>query len=270
MGVDQQVLYDFRETIRKDFPKFQVGVKDQSWLMEVCGFLARPFNDTFMTRFTTTLGHTVYFPSDEWYESDPDRAFRVLAHEYVHLFDQKKHWSFQGSYISPQILAVVPLATFMVLAWPWSWLVVMPVVGYLLACLVALWSKPASWVVLAAALIGFGVGAWFLVGWKLGVLLGGLLFLCPWPAPWRTKWELRGYTMNAALAVWSGRWSEVLRDRSILNFTGPNYFFMCWSGSKIRDALDRGAEKARSGELQRDPPYSTVHDFLRQRHLMGC
>jgi len=266
--IDQQAVRELEETIRQDIPKFKVVFKDKSWLMKVCGFLVRPFNAEFMARFTTTLGDTVYFPTTEWYGARPDRAIRVLAHEYVHLYDDKRHWTFQLSYIFPQVLALIPAVVFMVLAWPWSWLVLAPAVAYLLTCLIAMASRPVSLVFLALSLIGFGVGAWFLVGWKLFVLLGSLLFLIPWPAYWRTKWELRGYVMNTAFAVWWGYWSEDVRDRMALNFTGPSYFFMCWSSSKIRSALDQAAEKTEAGTIQQEDPYSTVREFLYQRHLL--
>jgi hypothetical protein len=266
MGADQQTLHDFKEAIRKEIPKFKVGAKDQSWLMKVCGFLAKPFNDKFMTRFTTTMGNTVYFPTEDWFESKPDRSLRILAHEYVHLYDYKKHWWFQVTYIFPQVLALLPAIVFMVLAWPWSWLVLVPAAAYLLTCLIALVSRPVSLAFLAMSLVGFGVGAWFLVGWKLLVLLGGLLFCIPWPAPWRTKWE--GYAMNVAFAVWWGYWSEKMRDGTVRIFTGPDYFFMCWSGSKIRSALDQAAENTKAGTLEKQEPYAMVRDFLYQRRLL--
>lgn len=268
MGIDPQVVQDFRGVIKQDIPKFEVKTKDRSGLMKVMGFLLRPFNAEFMTRFTTTIGNTVYFPSAEWYELNPDRVLRVMAHEYVHLWDNKEHSLFKLSYLFPQILVVLPMIAFMILAWPWSWLVLAPVVVYLLACLIALASRPVSLMFLGLSLIGFGVGAWFLVGWPLFVLLGGLVFLIPWPAPWRTKWELRGYSMNVAFAVWFGYWSEEMLSRVAPHFTGPNYYFMCWSGSKIRSALTQAAEAAKAGKLQEDHPYKAVHDFLYQRSLL--
>lgn len=268
MKVDQQTLNDFKAVIRKDVPKFQVGAKDRSWQMRACGFLARPFNDKFMERFTTTWGNTVFFPNESWYEERPDRALRILAHEYVHLYDQTQHWWFQASYIFPQVLFVIPAVVFAVLAWPWSWLALMPLAAYLIACVVALLTRPGALGLLGLMLVGFFVASWFLVGWKVFVLLGGCVLLVPWPAPWRTKWELRGYAMNAAFAVWWGYWSTEVRDRMTTKFTGPTYFFMSWSGSKIRALLDQAAENARAGTLEKTKPYSTVRDFLYQRRLL--
>jgi len=270
MIVDQQAVREFEETIRKDIPKFKVAFKDKSWLMKVCGFLTRPFNAEFMTRFTTTMGNTVYFATQEKYGARLDGTLRILAHEYIHLYDNKQHpLTFQPSYIFPQVLALLPALAFMILAWPWSWLVLVPAVAYVLTCLIAMGSRTVSLIFLGLALIGFGVGAWWLVGWKLLVLLGGLLFLIPWPAPWRTKWELRGYSMNVAFAVWWGYWSDDVRERMVPHFTGPNYFFMCWSGSRVRTALDQAVDKVRTGELAKEKPYKTVHDFLYERRLLG-
>lgn len=262
-------LRDFREVIQKDVPKFTVAFKDQSALMKLLGFLARPFNATFMTSYTTTLGNTVYFPTESFYESYPDKTLRILAHEYVHLYDGQKHWSFGLSYVFPQILAVLPIIAFAVLAWPYSWLVLLPFVAYLLSAVLAIWSRVAFWIALVLLLGGAGVLGWFLVGWKLAVLGGVVLPLIPWPAYWRTKWELRGYSMTVAMIVWTyGEISPEAVSRVASKFVGPDYFCMSWSRSKIEKALTQAGEDAGSGALQTSQPYKAVHDFLYERNLL--
>jgi hypothetical protein len=269
MGVDIQTLRDFRETIQQDIPKFRVGFKDQSALMKVLGFLARPFNGTFMTSYTTTMGNAVYFPTEVFYEDRPDRTLRILSHEYVHLYDGKEHKLFQPSYLFPQILAVIPLIVFAVLAWPYSWLVLLPFVAYVLSAVFALWSRAAFWVSLVVLLGGVGVLGWLLVGWKLLILLGLILPLIPWPAYWRTKWELRGYAMTVGMIVWThGSCSPEVVTRVATKFVGPDYFFMSWSRKKIEGALTKSCAEAASGALQKTPPYKAVHDFLSQRNLL--
>ena len=109
---------------------------------------------------------------------------------------------------------------------------------------------------------------WLVAWWRLLGLVAAVACLPPWPAPWRTKWELRGYSMNVAFAVWFGYWSEEMLSRVTPHFTGPNYYFMCWSGSKIRSALAQAAEAAEADKLQEDHPYRAVHDFLYQRGLL--
>lgn len=264
--LDAEALKAFVGVIRKDIPSFKVAFKDESKLMALLGFLAYPFNSAFMERYTTTWGNTVYFVSKGAYVGKPDKSFRILAHEYVHLSDSKLHpFTFKLSYMFPQVLVLLPLLTFAVLAWPHSWIALLPFVSYVLACGAARLSKPLFWVVLPLLLGGTGVLAWWFTGWWAMVLLGVLLFAVPWPAYWRTKWEKRGYGMNVALAWWLYKvFTPGYLDRIVGQFTGPGYFFMCWSGSKIRASMTGYNLLAKSGDLQNEHPFSVVHSFLRE------
>jgi hypothetical protein len=261
--LDHEALRDFEQVIKSHVPGFEVGFKDTSKLMAVLGFLARPFNSQFMERYTTTWGKGVYFPSKAHYLRDPARSFRVLAHELVHLWDGKWNKSFKLTYSLPQLLILLPLLAYGVLAWPHSWIVLLPFVSYLLGCVAARWSAIAFWVVFALLLGGTGVAAWWFTGWWGFVLLGAVLFLIPWPAYWRTKWEIRGYGMNVALIWWLyQRYSDRQIEGIVKQFTGPGYFFMCWSGDKIRLAMRKYRAQAETGELQQEHPYGYVRSFL--------
>lgn len=93
----------------------QVAYKDNSWLMKVLAKILF-FNKGFMTKFTTTLGSTVYFPSEEYVSENPRRAVSILMHEAVHVHDSKKLTPvpFSLLYLSPQILALGALSAFWV------------------------------------------------------------------------------------------------------------------------------------------------------------
>ena len=265
--MDIWALQDFRAVIQKDIPKFGVGFKDRSVLMKLLGFLARPFNATFMTSYTTTLGNTVYFPSESFYESQPDRTLRILAHEYVHLYDGREHKLFGLSYLFPQILAILPVIVFAVMAWPFSWLVLLPLVAYVVSAVLAMWSRVAFWIAFVLLLGGIGVLGWWLVGWKLLILLGMILPLIPWPAYWRTKWELRGYSMTVAMIVWTyGHCSPEAVHQVASKFVGADYYFMSWSREKIETTLTQAAEQ--TAVFQEVPPYKAVYEFLGQRKLL--
>ncbi len=262
--LDTETLTAFEAVIRKEVPEFKVAFKDESKLMAVLGFLSYPFNSAFMERYTTTWGNTVYFPSKAFYLDKPGPSFRILAHEFVHLCDSKRHpVTFKSSYMFPQLLALLPLLAYAILAWPHSWIVLLPFVSYTLACAAARLAKALFWVVLPLLLGGTGALAWWLSGlWAL-VLLGIVLFAIPWPAYWRTKWELRGYGMNVALAWWLYKaFSPKYVEHIVQQFTGPGYFFMCWSSSKVRASMTGYNLMAESGDLQNRQPYGTVHSFL--------
>lgn len=269
MAIDLNTLRAFEVAIVKDIPGFKVVFKDRSKFMKFLGFLMYPFNDGFMTKFTTTIGDTVYFPSVSHYVNNPGPRLQTLAHEYVHLRDARDHpWTFKLSYLFPQILVVIPLIVFAVLAWPHSWLVLLPFVGYVLGALLARLSKVIFWVIFGLAVAGTIFLGWLLTGWAI-LSLAGLVLLGPWPAPWRTKWELRGYGMTVALGVWiSGSYGPKQLQYLVERFTGPDYFFMSWSGSKVEEALRLKAALAADGTLQGLPPYQMVHDFLYERSFL--
>ena len=82
----------------------KIRYKDQSWLMKAIAKLLF-FNKSFMIDYTTTIGSTVYFPSERWIKSSS--STKVLAHELVHIRDRKKiPFLFECIYLFPQTLAI--------------------------------------------------------------------------------------------------------------------------------------------------------------------
>lgn len=127
------------EVIRADIPGFRIAFKDESWVMRALGVLLF-FTPRFMTHFTTTIGRTVYVPTRAWLASHPDAAFRVLAHEYVHLWDAAKQGRlrWQATYLLPQLFALGALPSILAIWFGGRWL-------WCLAYLLALAPWPSPW-----------------------------------------------------------------------------------------------------------------------------
>lgn len=275
-------LQAFEAEVKQAIPGVEVRFKNGSAFMKVLGFLIYPFNPRFMDRYKTTIGKVVYFPSSEDYQGNPESSFQVLAHEFVHIWDRQQEgvW-FSLSYLFPQILAVIPLLVFGVLAWPYSWLLALPLAGWVLGSSTAklFAGKPslelnpkgplvAGWCVIGASMVATVFLSFFLLAWwKALVLLGGLACMAPWPAPWRVKWELRGYTMSIATIVWRlGRRPNM--DFFVQQFTGPPYLFMSWRKARIEQALNEAVQAAEGNALQGRSPYRLVYQFLSNRGLL--
>lgn len=94
-------------------PGFQVRFKNECRSQRLIGKLAWIFNKKYMTNYTTTLYPRVYFPNREFVEKDPTHAWKVLAHEYVHLLDNKQSpLGFRVRYGMPQLLGLLALGAF--------------------------------------------------------------------------------------------------------------------------------------------------------------
>lgn len=118
------------------FPDLQIKYKDQNPLMKVVGTLLF-FNPAFKTSFVTTIGDTIYWPSQEYVQTNPNGTSEVFIHECVHMYDEKRLGSlaFKAGYLFPQLLALPMLLLFFVLTWK----IVLPLV---LLCFLP-W--PAPW-----------------------------------------------------------------------------------------------------------------------------
>lgn len=206
--------------VKSHIPGLGVKYKNDSFLMKLLGVLIWPFNHRFMEDFTTTLKWTVYFPSKEFIEKDPDRAIMILLHEFVHLWDRKeKGVIFSLLYLLPQVGAALPLML----------------------------------------LLGIG---WF-APWWVSLILGLLvvLLLLPWPALWRARWEMRGYTMNLAYAYWvlgTTIDSEFIKEQ----FIGWNYYKMWPFEKDVQAHINLAKEAIRQNTL--DKPYRLAKNFIKE------
>ncbi len=118
--------------IGRKIPGFEVRYKDESIFMKILGFLLF-FNRKFMTRYTTTIGSKVYFPSRKFIEDKRSRAFKILSHEYMHLIDYKEHpIVFVLLYIAPQFLGLLSLGSILSIWFgPWYLLFLIALVFFL-------------------------------------------------------------------------------------------------------------------------------------------
>ncbi len=264
--MDTETLKQFEETLRKEVPGLKIKFKDESWIQRFVGLLTYPFNHRYQN-YKTTFGKTVYFPTrDSYYKSDT--SYIMLAHEFVHVWDAERDKLFRLKYVFPQVLVVLPLLAYAVLAWPFTWILLIPVVGYVLGA--ALAPKTMTLFILCMVLSGLltiGLG-WHFTGWKILLLLG-LVFLAPFPSPWRKEFELRGYGMNIAILQWmDGRVPSERMETIVRQFVGPAYFFMSWDRADILRTLEATRQQAQLGALQRISPYGLVFDFLYSRRLL--
>lgn len=100
------------------FPKLKIKYKNHSWFMKLLSVVFF-FSPGFMTRYTTTIGNTVYFPSKEFVQKHEVSSCIIVLHELVHLYDQKimSKSLFLFTYLFPQILSPICLLLIFLLTW---------------------------------------------------------------------------------------------------------------------------------------------------------
>jgi len=79
------------------------------------------FNKSFMTRYTTTIGNTIYFPSENFVRTYPVTAKTIFMHELIHIMDYNRlpGFSFAFLYLFPQCMFLFAIPIFMI-SWFWS------------------------------------------------------------------------------------------------------------------------------------------------------
>jgi hypothetical protein len=192
----------WEEVVLVHFPKAKVKFKDTSLFMKILAVLVYPFNREFSTRFITVIGTTVYFPSKVWLDANKDSAFKIVAHEFVHMVDSKGSLFYPIKYLFPQILILVSL--------------------------------------LASLQFLSHIFLWYLVC---------IVFIIPFPAYWRTQYELNGYAMTMYIDYWFNskmdrRYPIDGQAEYLANyFVSSQYYFMSWSRKYvIRELLTRFVE----------------------------
>jgi len=100
--------------LRAEFARFTIAQKSESRLCRLIDIALRVLTlghqRAFMTRYVTTLGSTVYVPS-EWAARDPTDQYITMRHEAVHL-RQFRRYTFLGM----ALIYLVPILP-MGLAW---------------------------------------------------------------------------------------------------------------------------------------------------------
>lgn len=113
----------------------EVKFKDESKLMKILGWVLF-FNSNFSKNFVTTIGSTVYYPSRDWIKNHHDASIKLLAHELVHIKDNKK-FSFLFGFLYLFPLSLLPLS--------FSCYLFMPFWAAALISLFCLLPFPAPW-----------------------------------------------------------------------------------------------------------------------------
>jgi hypothetical protein len=105
---DREIFEAIVALVKTRIPRFRIAYKSESVISKFLGTLVWPFNRRYLTHVTTTRFPVVYFPSKAYVENDYRRAWKVLAHEYVHLWDRYCYGPiFNVRYLSPQLLALL-------------------------------------------------------------------------------------------------------------------------------------------------------------------
>ncbi len=160
MTTNKEKFEKLSALIKTKVPSFQNKTKDKSFLFQkILGPVVKLFNKEFLTDYITTLGATVYWPNEASMESD--WAWKVLAHEYVHILDNKRNpIGFFTKYGLPQLLAILALGA---LGAFWSlWCLVC--LGFLL-CLLPLPSMGRTWAEMRGYTMSMATDEWS--GWEV-------------------------------------------------------------------------------------------------------
>lgn len=100
-------LTDLAQASKIYFPNLKIAYKNQSLFMRILGTIMF-FNKEFMNSYTTTIGSTIYFPSQLFIKMRPTSSAVVILHELVHLHDATKisQLLFGFLYLFPQSLLI--------------------------------------------------------------------------------------------------------------------------------------------------------------------
>ena len=197
-------------------------LKTESKFMKLLGVILWIINRRFMTHVTTTIGNTIYFPSQGWLDGadyddrfnpeqkkqlGSERAWKVASHEMVHFDDGKKAgqvW-FSLWYLFPLPLAVPALLAF------WN--------------------------------------VWFLLC---------LIALFPFPAPGRKYYEMRGYAATMAVQMWhENRVLAPPPKHVVQQFTSSSYYWMWPFKKKVTKELSIWIKKSRDLSITVEIPVLT-------------
>lgn len=130
MNRDKELFLALQAVIRTRIPDFRIKYKDQSKWQRLIGKLAF-FNRQYMTHYVSTFGTKVFYPSQEFVEQSYSRAFKILAHEYVHLMDRKRgKFFFELAYALPQFLFLFSLLSLLAFFYSNWWLLCLTALAF--------------------------------------------------------------------------------------------------------------------------------------------
>jgi len=148
-----------------------------------------------MRAASTTLGKTIFLPSEKWFEASSERAFAVLAHEFQHAMDRQR-FGFLGFYLRytfPQIIGIIPL---------------------ICAC------------------VSIALLPWLAT---VGLFILTAIAIMPWRSCTRTDIERRGYAMTCAVDfLFHGKIREHTKEYVISAMSGWFYYRMASVGDAVK------------------------------------
>lgn len=119
---DNEMFDALAMIIKKRIPGFRIRFKNENWWQKVIGKLCF-FNKGYMTKCTSTFGETIWFTAKEFVEENKFKAFKILAHEYVHLLDRREHKIlFEIGYALPQLLGMFSFLAILAIPFSLWWL----------------------------------------------------------------------------------------------------------------------------------------------------
>jgi hypothetical protein len=115
------IFDDTLANAQKLIPNLQVKYKDQSTFMKILGVLMF-FTPGFMTDYITSIGSTLYYPSEAYIQNDPIDNTVVLLHEIIHIEDEKNDNSilFGFLYLLPQLLTLLFIPLLFIVGWKFA------------------------------------------------------------------------------------------------------------------------------------------------------
>lgn len=124
MDRDKKIFFELINKIKTRVPEFEVAYKEDSKVSRIISKIVYIFNPKYMRSVVTTRYPKVYFPTRSMVNSNYTRAWKILAHEYVHLLDRKEHgrFLFNFAYFTPQCLSVLGLLSFLYYLYGSMWL----------------------------------------------------------------------------------------------------------------------------------------------------
>jgi hypothetical protein len=139
MGEDLVQAY-LTEVGEKYSKSIRIRSKSESRLLRLIAPLVMLFNKRFMSGYVTTIGSTIWVPS-EWNTRSELSRLEVVSHEVIHVFQKKVQHRFglhEVLYLFPQVLAVFALLSFLAIPFSILWL-------WCLGFLLFLGPLPAPW-----------------------------------------------------------------------------------------------------------------------------
>lgn len=239
---------------KSKFPDLRIELKSESALIRLLNRYVRVFNPDFMVRYATTLGTTIYVPSTDFVLRDQVGFAELLAHELVHMDDEKRSGAARHTlrYGAPQLVAALALPLLL------PALILMPLMP----------GRKSALGALILSTLGAIVGSALLSPWLLLLALP-LAALAPLPSRGRAEIEAHGYTMSMAVRYWLtydvfaqnvDGWIEWRVKNS---FEGPDYYYMARGrGAAMRSKLQKNWERIRSGDILHDPIFYEVFEAL--------